>query len=73
MKTQSKFYLIKVENNAISGLGFKYDLYNTSVHELQIWCGFKSIEDLYESAIEQKIHVYTILTVNTTSIFEEVY
>ena len=70
-KKQSKFYLIQVGNNILSPLGFKYDFYTTDVSELKIFCGFDSLETLYKSCIENKISVYKILAVNTTTIFEE--
>ena len=70
-KKQSKFYLIQVGNNIVSPLGFKYDFYTTDVSELKIFCRFDSLETLFKSCIENKIIVYKILAVNTTTIFEE--
>jgi len=71
MKKQSKFYLIKVGDDVVSSLGFKYNMYKTSVFELEVFCGFKSKEELYRSAVHNGLHVYTVISVNTSSVFEE--
>ena len=72
MKKQSKFYLVQVGKNVVSPLGFKYSLHETSIEELKIFCAFDTLEILYKTCIENRIHEYKILKVNTTSILEEV-
>lgn len=72
MKKQSKFYLVQVGENIVSPLGFKYSFYETSIEELKIFCGFDTLESLYKTCIENRIHNYKILKVNTTSVLEEV-
>lgn len=72
MKVTNKFYLMQVDQDIVSPLGFRYNLHTTDIFELKIWCGFDSIERLYKSAICNGIHTYKILKVNTTSKLEEV-